>query len=136
MTLRASGDLVYWNAHTGFGEIDLDDGCGRIGIYRVDPLRAGVRKSQIGDRFHLNTGVATNGATTAIPYITNPYNKTQVTPLVDDINYNVWDAKRIATYQEIYGQAAPSLNQALHAECSRQFVIRLMTKRGKGTVFS
>src|SRR3954465_14556450 len=36
MTSRASGDLVYWNAHTGFGEIDLDDGRGRIGIYRVD----------------------------------------------------------------------------------------------------
>ncbi len=40
---RASGDLVYWNAHTGFGEIDLDDGDGRIGIYRADLLRVCVR---------------------------------------------------------------------------------------------
>src|SRR4051812_43336788 len=66
MTLRASGDLVYWNAHTGFGEIDLDDGRGRIGIYRIDLLRAGVRRPRIGDRFHFNTGVAANGATTAM----------------------------------------------------------------------
>jgi hypothetical protein len=67
MTSRASGDLVYWNAHTGFGEIDLDDGCQRrIGIYRVDLLRAGVRRPKVGDRFHFTIGVAANGVTVAI----------------------------------------------------------------------
>ena len=66
MTSRVSGDLVYWNAHTGFGEIDLDDGCSRIGIYRVDLLRAGVRRPQVGDRFHFNIGVAASGVTVAI----------------------------------------------------------------------
>ena len=66
MTLRASGDLVYWNAHTGFGEIDLDDGDGRIGIYRADLLRAGVRAPQVGDRFHFSAGVAASGALIAI----------------------------------------------------------------------
>ena len=67
MTSRASGDLVYWNAHTGFGEIDLDDGCQRrIGIYRVDLLRAGVRRPKVGDRFHFNIGVVASGATVAI----------------------------------------------------------------------
>src|SRR5215213_9224088 len=66
MTSRASGDLVYWNAHTGFGEIDLDNGRNRIGIYRVDLLRAGVRRPQVGDRFHFNTGVAVNGVTVAM----------------------------------------------------------------------
>src|SRR4051812_11231482 len=63
MMSRASGDLVYWNAHTGFGEIDLDDRDGRIGVYRDDLLRAGVRRPQVGDRFHFNTGVAANGVT-------------------------------------------------------------------------
>ena len=58
MTSRASGDLVYWNAHTGFGEIDLDDRDGRIGVYRADLLRAGVRRPQVGDRFRFSTGVA------------------------------------------------------------------------------
>ena len=57
---------MYWNAHTGFGEIDLDDGRGRIGIYRADLLRAGIRTPQVGDRFHLNTGVAASGALVAI----------------------------------------------------------------------
>ena len=66
MTLHASGDLVYWNAHTGFGEINLDDGRGRIGIYRVDLLRAGVRRPQVGDRFHFNIGVVASGATVAV----------------------------------------------------------------------
>ena len=61
MTSRTSGALVYWNAHTGFGEIDLDSGYGRIGIYRIDLLRAGVRRPQVGDRFDFNTGVAVNG---------------------------------------------------------------------------
>jgi hypothetical protein len=66
MTSRTSGALVYWNAHTGFGEIDLDSGYGRIGIYRVDLLRAGIRKPQVGHRFHFNIGVAANGMTTAL----------------------------------------------------------------------
>jgi hypothetical protein len=66
MTSRVSGDLVYWNAHTGFGEIDLDDRCNRIGIYRADLLRAGIRTPQVGDRFHLNTGTAASGTLVAI----------------------------------------------------------------------
>ena len=66
MTPRTSGDLVYWNAHTGFGEIDLDDRDGRIGVYRADLLRAGVRRPQVGDRFRFNTGVAANGVTAAM----------------------------------------------------------------------
>ena len=66
MTSRASGDLVYWNAHTGFGKIDLDDRDGRIGVYRADLLRAGVRRPHVGDRFRFNTGVAANGVTAAM----------------------------------------------------------------------
>jgi cold shock CspA family protein len=66
MTSRTSGALVYWNAHTGFGEIDFDDGYGRVGIHRADLLRAGVRTPQVGDRFHFNTGVAVNGVMTAM----------------------------------------------------------------------
>jgi len=66
MTPRTSGDLVYWNAHTGFGEIDLDDGCGRIAIYRADLLRAGIRIPQVGNRFYFSTGVAANGVIAAI----------------------------------------------------------------------
>jgi cold shock CspA family protein len=61
-----SGTLVYWNTHSGFGEIELDDRDGRIGIYRSDLLRAGVRAPLVGDRFHFNTGVAANGLTVAI----------------------------------------------------------------------
>jgi cold shock CspA family protein len=65
-TSRTSGALVYWNAHTGFGEIDFDDGHGRVGIYRADLLKAGIRKPRVGDRFHFDTGVAANGMTAAI----------------------------------------------------------------------
>ena len=58
MTSHASGDLVYWNEHTGFGEIDLDEGQGRIAIYRADLLRAGVKTPRVGDRFYISTGAA------------------------------------------------------------------------------
>jgi hypothetical protein len=57
---------MYWNAHTGFGEIGIDNGYDRVAIYRADLLRAGVRKPQIGDRFHFNIGITANGVTTAI----------------------------------------------------------------------
>lgn len=53
-----SGTLVYWNAHTGFGEIELDSEYRRVGIYRAELLRAGVKAPQIGDRFRFSTGVA------------------------------------------------------------------------------
>ena len=66
MTSRTSGTLVYWNAHTGFGEIDLDSGYGRVGIYRADLLRAGVRRPQVGARFHFNTGFSINGVMAAM----------------------------------------------------------------------
>ena len=55
---HASGSLVYWNAHTGFGEIELDNLDGRIAVYRTDLLRAGVKAPQIGDRFHFSAGSA------------------------------------------------------------------------------
>ena len=61
-----SGTLVYWNIHSGFGEMDLDSGYGRVGIYRADLLRAGVKMPLVGDRFHFSTGVAPNGVTVAI----------------------------------------------------------------------
>jgi cold shock CspA family protein len=61
-----SGTLVYWNTHSGFGEIEPDDRDGRIGIYRADLLRAGVKAPLVGDRFHFNTKVATNGVSVAI----------------------------------------------------------------------
>ena len=61
-----SGAFVYWDAHTGFGEINLDSGYGRVGIYRADLLRVGVRTPQVGDRFYFNTGVAVNCVTVAI----------------------------------------------------------------------
>ena len=66
MTSRMSGALVYWNAHTGFGEIDFDDGYGRVGIYRADLLRVGVRKPQVGARFHFNIGITVNGVMAAM----------------------------------------------------------------------
>ena len=49
---------MYWNAHTGFGEIELDNEDGRIGIYRTDLLRAGVKAPLVGDRFHVSTDIA------------------------------------------------------------------------------
>ena len=61
-----SGTLVYWNTHSGFGEIELDDRDSRIGIYRTDLLRAGVKAPLVGDRFHFSTEVAPNGASVAI----------------------------------------------------------------------
>jgi hypothetical protein len=61
-----SGTLVYWNIHSGFGEIELDSRDGRIGIYRSDLLRAGVKAPLVGDRFHFSTGVAANGESVAI----------------------------------------------------------------------
>ena len=61
-----SGTLVYWNTHSGFGEIELDNRDGRIGIYRSDLLRAGVKAPLVGDRFHFSTGVAANGGAVAI----------------------------------------------------------------------
>jgi hypothetical protein len=61
-----SGTLVYWNTHSGFGEIELDNRDGRIGIYRSDLLRAGVKVPLIGDRFHFNAGVTANGVSVAI----------------------------------------------------------------------
>lgn len=66
MTSRTSGALLYWNAHTGFGEIDLDSGHGRVAIYRTDLSRASVRVPQVGDRFHFDIGVTANGMTVAI----------------------------------------------------------------------
>ena len=61
MTSFTSGTLVYWNSHTGFGQIELDSEQGRIDIYRTDLLRAGVRAPLVGDRFHFSTGVTVNG---------------------------------------------------------------------------
>ena len=61
-----SGTLVYWNAHSGFGEIELDSEQGRIGIYRTDLLRAGVKAPLVGDRFHFSTKVVDNDVSVAI----------------------------------------------------------------------
>ena len=61
-----SGTLVYWNTHPGFGEIELDNRDGRIGIYRTDLLRAGVKAPLVGDRFHFSAEVAGNGVSVAI----------------------------------------------------------------------
>ena len=61
-----SGTLVYWDTHSGFAEIELDDRDGRIGIYRTDLLRAGVKAPLVGDRFHFSTEVVSNGAPVAI----------------------------------------------------------------------
>ena len=66
MTSFTSGTLVYWNSHTGFGQIELDSEQGRIDIYRTDLLRAGVRAPLVGDRFHFSTGVTANGGSVAI----------------------------------------------------------------------
>jgi hypothetical protein len=66
MVSFTSGTLVYWNTHSGFGEIELDNRNGRIGIYRADLLRAGVKAPLVGDRFHFSTGDAANGVTVAI----------------------------------------------------------------------
>ena len=66
MTSFTSGTLIYWNSHTGFGEIELDGKQSRIGIYRTDLSRAGIKAPLVGDRFHFSTGIATNGVTVAI----------------------------------------------------------------------
>ena len=68
MASHTSGALVYWNAHTGFGEIELDSGHGRVGIYRADLLRSGMKEPRVGDRFDFSTGVAANGVTAAIDW--------------------------------------------------------------------
>jgi hypothetical protein len=47
------------------------------------------------------------GATSELPTTTNPFDTAQMTPLVDDPKYQVWDAKPIKTYQALFGQAAP-----------------------------
>jgi hypothetical protein len=65
MTSFTSGTLVYWNSHTGFGQIELDSEQGRIDIYRTDLLRAGVRAPLVGARFHFSTGVTANGGSVA-----------------------------------------------------------------------
>src|SRR4051794_32279757 len=49
---HTSGTLMYWNTHSGFGEIELDNEDHHVAVYRADLLRAGVRAPQIGDRFH------------------------------------------------------------------------------------
>jgi hypothetical protein len=60
-----SGTLVYWNTHSGFGEIELDNRNGRIGVYRSDLLRVGVKVPLVGDRFYFSIGVAANGTSVA-----------------------------------------------------------------------
>ena len=52
-----SGTLVYWNTHSGFGEIELDNEDGRVTVYRFDLLRAGVRAPHIGQRFDVSIDV-------------------------------------------------------------------------------
>jgi hypothetical protein len=47
------------------------------------------------------------GATSELPSTTNPFDRSQMVPLVDDPRYQVWDAKPIKTYQALFGQAAP-----------------------------
>lgn len=67
------GALVYWNAHTGFGEIDLNDGeNGRVGVYRRSFLNAGITEPQVGDRFHFSIGIAASGATIAVDLRPDP----------------------------------------------------------------
>ena len=61
------GALVYWNAHTGFGEIDPRDGeHGRVGVYRKNFLYAGIKEPQVGDSFHFSIGIAASGAIIAV----------------------------------------------------------------------
>lgn len=50
-----------------------------------------------------------------VPVTTNPFDTAQMEPLVDDPRYQVWDAKPIKTYQELYGQAAPTRPAPLDA---------------------
>jgi len=57
---------MYWNSHTGFGEIELNSEQSRIGIYRTDLLRAGVKAPLVGDRFHFSAEVAPNSVSVAI----------------------------------------------------------------------
>lgn len=50
---------------------------------------------------------APEGATSELPSTTNPFDRSQMVPLVDDPRYQVWDAKPVKTYQSLFGQAAP-----------------------------
>jgi cold shock CspA family protein len=56
-----SGTLVYWNTHSGFGQIELDDGDDRIDIYSTDLLRVGLKTPLVGDHFHFITTVINKG---------------------------------------------------------------------------
>ncbi len=55
----------------------------------------------------------TPGTANTFPLITNPYDTAQATPLVEDTTKNIWDGRRIATYQTIFGQTAPTLQAPL-----------------------
>jgi hypothetical protein len=71
-----------------------------------------VTKTWLGDNTVCRRTIvkvrAPAGATSELPSTTNPFDTTQMIPLVDDPNYQVWDAKPIKTYQALFGQAAPN----------------------------
>lgn len=70
-----------------------------------------VTKTWLGDtsvcRRTIMLVSAPAGATSELPSTTNPFDRSQMIPLVDDPNYQVWDAKPIKTYQQLHGQPAP-----------------------------
>lgn len=72
---------------------------------------AQVTKKWLGDNSVCRRTIvrvnAPAGATSELPTTTNPFDPTQMTPVVDDPNYQVWDAKPVKTYQELFGQPAP-----------------------------
>jgi len=88
---------------------------------------AQVTKTWLGDTTVCRRTImkvnAPAGATSELPTTTNPFDRTQMIPLVDDPRYQVWDAKPIKTYQALFGQAAPKRPAPLTAgKCYLQVV--------------
>lgn len=53
------------------------------------------------------------GPANTFPMITNPYDTAQTVPLVEDTTKHVWDGRRVAPYQTLFGQVAPTLKAPL-----------------------
>ncbi len=67
-----------------------------------------VTKEWLGDSTVCRKTIVKVKAPNGVPLpTTNPYDAAQMSALVDDPKYQVWDAKPIKPYQALFGQAAP-----------------------------
>lgn len=56
-----------------------------------------------------------NAPNGVLPITLNPFDTSQMVPLVDDPKYQIWDSKPIKPYQALFGQAAPLRPEPLDA---------------------